>query len=120
MGENGIIYRQALAQGEKRIADVKAVYEGLVLMDAVPASATEAIYEAIPDADETDLGEPVDKTEQTVKLSLRDKLNAFIQWLAAHPIALAAGGLALIVIIWLVVIILQILASKKKEEEEND
>lgn len=34
-GEDGIVYRQAIARGSKRVADVTAVYEGLVEREAV-------------------------------------------------------------------------------------
>lgn len=52
IGENGKIYRNAVASGEKYVADCRAVYGGRVVLEPVQGVAWQAVYEKA--ADETE------------------------------------------------------------------
>lgn len=52
IGENGKIYRNAIASGEKYVADCRAVYGGRAVLEPVQGVAWQAVYEKA--ADETE------------------------------------------------------------------
>ncbi len=44
VGEDGLVYRQAMASGRKYVADCSVTYGGSALLPSVPASAWQAVY----------------------------------------------------------------------------
>ena len=61
-GEDGLVYRQAAAAGQKYVADCRAVYRGTVTLPSVPGTVWEAVYEPVKAAASTpDTAEPAAK-----------------------------------------------------------
>jgi len=46
--DNGKVYREAVAAGEKYVADCKAVYGGTAVIEPVKGTAWQAVYERVP------------------------------------------------------------------------
>lgn len=51
-GENGALYREAMATGEKYVADCKVVYGGTAVIEPREGVAWQAIYERVPEESE--------------------------------------------------------------------
>lgn len=65
--DNGKVYREALAVGEKYVADCKAVYGGTAVIEPVKGTAWQAVYRLAPQETEEPKEErkPVPKTEES-------------------------------------------------------
>ncbi len=48
IADNGKVYREAVAAGEKYVADCKAVYGGTAVIEPVKGTAWQAVYERVP------------------------------------------------------------------------
>ena len=118
VAEDGVTYRQAIARGLKQVATVNATYEGIVLLDSVPANAIEAVYEENMSQAET---EPVETVEvEEAKKTLWDCLMELLGRLLKHPIIAMVTCIALIVLVCLVVTILQVLSEKKRKKGDEE
>ncbi|MCC2821009.1 SrtB family sortase, partial [Lachnoclostridium pacaense] len=123
IAEDGVTYRQALASGTKQIATVQATYEGIVVFDAAPAQAIEAVYiEDVPEPTESENVQEETEPEITGKdkYGFWDFLRDVLQWLLKNPVVAIATCIALIIIICLIVVMLQMFAAKRKNKNGDD
>ena len=114
VAEDGVTYRQAIARGLKQVATVNATYEGIVLLDSVPANAVEAVYEEDMSQVETEPEKPVEKLRLRWPKNLWDFILELLGRLLKHPIIAMVTCIALIILICLVVTILQVLSAKNE------
>ena len=121
VAEDGVTYRQAIARGLKQVATVNATYEGIVLLDSVPANAVEAVYEEDISQVETEPEKPVETVEvEVAKKNLWDFILELLGRLLKHPIIAMVTCIALIILICLVVTILQVLSAKKRKKGDEE
>lgn len=132
----GIVYRNAIAKGDKVVKDITALYGGDMVFENSIRYAYECIYinpnnpdstiytrkaiatysEIIPKTiteDETE-SEPEPLVPEVPSKNFFKKLA---DWVVKNPIA--ALGIGTILIIGIIVVILFLLSRKKKEEEER-
>ena len=103
------------------MATVNATYEGIVLLDSVPANAVEAVYEEDMSQVETEPEKPVETVEvEVAKKNLWDFILELLGRLLKHPIIAMVTCIALIILICLVVTILQVLSAKKRKKGDEE
>lgn len=103
------------------MATVNATYEGIVLLDSVPANAIEAVYEEDMSQVEMEPEKPVETVEvEVAKKTLWDFLMELLGRLLKHPIIAMVTCIALIILICLVVTILQVLSAKKRKKGDEE
>ena len=121
VGEDGFVYRQAVASGRKYVADCSVTYGGTALLPAVPANAWQAVYVKREAKEEKKQAEPVtadiwDQEERT------DSQGAWIDTVI-KVLCLTVG---ILLLLFLLIFLCFILFRRKKnckkctiEEEEN-
>lgn len=120
IGENGLVYREAIARGSKQVATVSAVYEGDVTLPSADAKALVAVYKT--PSEESITMEPVDSEESQTKQKtwwekMMDFFRQLFEFLRDRPVL--AIGIGIIIILVATVLILFILSKKRKKEDEK-
>lgn len=123
-GEDGVVYRQAAASGQKYVADVEAVYRGTVPAGFSPLTAYEAIYE-LPEpvspaesSDGSDVSAKPQPEAVEIKGSPRENPGGFLNWIRnlslRTKLVLGLGILLLpLALIWLA---RMLLARKERQD----
>ena len=65
LGEDQKIYRRALAEGEKYVADCKVIYGGTAVLEPVKGLAWQAVYEQVREETEEETEERGRTTQET-------------------------------------------------------
>lgn len=107
-GEDGLVYRQAIASGQKYVADCSVAYGGTAVIPAVSANAWQAVYEKRETS--------IQKEEQTDRISelqpeKDDKPSGFRIESVKKIIRIIIG--ILILLIFLILLIVLLLKEKK-------
>ena len=108
--ENGILYRKAIANGRKQVADCLATYGGLATLDEASGHIFEAIYQLNTSASLY--------TIQASATYVPANLWEFIKALFRNPVVIAATVCILLLIIMVVLILF--LFAKGKQEKKDD
>ena len=119
--ENGTVYRKAVANGEKLVHDIVALYGGEVQLPAFTGKAYKCKY-VNADSDSA-TGSTVYTIEATATykditpIQEQSMFDSIIEWIKKNPtLAIGIGTLSLIIF---VVILFVILSKKDKKEEKK-
>lgn len=123
-GEDGVIYRSALATGQKLVGTCHAVYSGTVRIGGGMAKAVKTVYTALVPREKAQrrtikstatyqLTGAV--TEDTVPEE-KNLLERLISWFQRNPAAAAVG---LLILLLFSVMVLRVIAKKRGKEENS-
>lgn len=121
VSENGIVYRQALATGRKRVATVHATYQGVVTVEGTVAKEVQAFYRLdVTDGEQeqmdgsASLGAAETDDNNSDNRSFWEKLW---DWMMQHKFITSL--ICILLLLLLVILILHILSRKHKEKREG-
>ena len=128
--EEGIIKRNAVAWGSKKIQEVEAVYGGEVVFEEKDGYVYESLYREMTEA-EIEAGHPIEGEgyyyvmEATAEYELIDSPSFWdklleiweniLIWIKEHPVESIS-----LLLLALIIIILLIISRKKKKEEKEE
>lgn len=123
--DNGIVVRNAVASGKKRVTNMRVTYGGDVVFPAAEGKYWLCTYVLDTSSDGTNeegvQGGTLYQIKATATYSKQEEIakswfQKLLEWILQHPVI--AIGITLLLLILMIVIILYIL-SKKEQEKEN-